>query len=88
MEKSIKAYYTSVTEFEHGYGQRHSGYIISLTKENLKKGINSINDRGDYSLFFRNDTEGKLCFITEKMAASIKDYIWTEDKKNTWLIEE
>lgn len=84
----VKAYYTSVTEFEAGWGQRHSGFIIALSKENLNKGINFVNNNGDYSLYFRNDNEGKICFISQKMADSIKEYRWTDDKKATWLIEE
>lgn len=90
---SQKAYYSSVTESERGWGIRPDGYLIALSKDDFSEGENYILD-GNTSEYISTIDSNKplLCFITDEMANKIKksknNFIWSDDKKETWLLED
>jgi len=46
-----KFYYSSVTEFEQGWGQRDDGYVVCLDEEKLKSHIKLAGENRNYELF-------------------------------------
>lgn len=46
-------YYTQVTEYEEGWGQRQDGALISFDKEQLGLAIKNVHQLGDYNLYWR-----------------------------------
>tara|TARA_B100002019_G_C20823679_1_gene381841 strand:+ start:193 stop:468 length:276 start_codon:yes stop_codon:yes gene_type:complete len=90
---SQKAYYSSVTESERGWGVRPDGYLIALSKDDFSKGKEYITeDNTSEYISLIDNHKPLLCFITDKMANNIKNsknnFIWTDDKKETWLLED
>tara|TARA_B100000700_G_C15063044_1_gene867367 strand:+ start:1248 stop:1523 length:276 start_codon:yes stop_codon:yes gene_type:complete len=90
---STKAYYSSITESERGWGIRPDGYLIALSKEDFKNGAQYITEgsNNEYISLIDN-TKPLLCFISDEMVKKIKNskrnFIWTDDKKENWLLED
>lgn len=87
MNKNI-AYYSSVTEYESGWGNRPDGYLVAIDKESFLSRAKLIESQGDSQEFSRIDHEPKLCLVTDEMYAQLKEVstVWTSNKRD-WLIE-
>lgn len=85
------AYYSSVTEYEQGWGSRHDGYLVALSLDDFKTKQNEIEKAGEYTCYSRIDNKPKLCEITEEMEILLNEnskVVWTGKNKTEWLVSE
>lgn len=81
------AYYSSITEYESGWGNRPDGYLVALTKEAFEVKAKAINEHKGAE-FSRVDSQPKLCLVTDEMYAKLQksSWVWTNNKSD-WKIE-
>jgi hypothetical protein len=87
-----KGYYSTVTEYESGWGCRPDGYIIALTKEAFRDKKERIENLGDHREYSRVDDDPKLCILTEDGYNTIKDVhggvTWVTSMRFNDLVKE
>lgn len=81
------AYFSRVTEYEAGWGNRPDGFLIAKTEALFTERAKSIKAAGTYAEFSSVDHGPKLCKVTEEMhkQLEVKGTVWTNDK--SWFVE-
>lgn len=73
-------FYTKITEYEAGWGQRDDGYYLCLDEEALKKYIRTKGNSGSYKCYWRcGDVQKASC--DKKTYNKIKKLIESNENK-------
>lgn len=74
------AFYSGVTEYESGMGNRPDGYLVAKTEEQFNAKAIEIRAGGSYSEFSAVNGEPVLCLVTDDMEAQLiaKGAIWLD----------
>lgn len=81
------AYYSGVTEYESGWGNRPDGYVVAKTKELFNAKAAEIKASGSYAEFSSVNGPATLCLVTDDMAKTLEanGAVWLNGKD--WFVE-
>jgi hypothetical protein len=75
-----KGYYSEVTEYEAGWGNKPDGFVVGTTKEQIIAEKARIEKDPSYDLYWIVDTEINLCILTEEGYKNLKN-----EEKGQWV---
>jgi hypothetical protein len=73
------AYFSGVTEYESGWGNRPDGYVVAKSEELFNAKAVEIKAAGTYAEFSSVNGPAKLCLVTDEMAKTL------EEKGAVWV---